>query len=166
MTPVRIIGIGSDGVGDRAGWQALAQLQQAGFAARFESGQVSLQTCRFPAQLMQLLDGCRLALLIDAVQAEPGVLLNLNTNDLVAWKSLHSTHGIGVGEALQLVERLSERPPAVRVLGIGVGNSKTACTDAQTHALIPALIERLDAEISLHLDSADKTLPQTGSGCQ
>jgi hydrogenase maturation protease len=147
MTPVRIVGIGSDRAGDRVGWEALTRLQHAGFEACFEPGLVSLQTCRFPAQLLQLLEGCRLAVLIDAVQAEPGALLCVDVNDLVTCKALHSSHGVGVGEALQLVERLFEQPPDVRVLGIGVGDGEAVAIDAAMRVVMPALTDRLDAEI-------------------
>ncbi len=151
MTPVRVIGIGSDAAGDRAGWEALAGLQQEDFGARFEPGLVSLQTCRFPAQLLQQLEGCRLALLIDAVPAEAGALLDIDVRDLVTWPSLHSSHGIGVGEALQLVQRLLEPPPAVRVLGIGIGDG-----DVVLDEVMPRLSERLEVEISRWMIPPDK----------
>jgi|GEM_PF-3537831 len=152
MTPVRIIGIGSDRVDDRIGWDVLKKLQQTEFATQFAPGLVSFQTCRFPAQLLQLLEGCRLAVLIDAIPAEPGALLDIDVNHLLTCKTLHSSHGIGVGEALQLVERLFEQPPDIRLLGIGVGgNGETDISDERMHALQLELIERLGDAIENHV---------------
>jgi hydrogenase maturation protease len=144
MTPVHIIGIGSSHGPDRAGWLAVDALQQSDLAARLPADAVSFSHCRFPAQLWQLVDGCSLAILIDAVCAEPGAVLEIDSGDLVRWKELHSTHGIGVGEALSLIPVLTDQPPRVVLLGIGVDTAEAACAVDVVNKALPRVLEAVE----------------------
>ena len=75
MTPVRIIGIGSSHGADRAGWLVTEALQQSDCRRVWLQERFHFPQCRFPAQLFQMVDGCELAILIDAVYAEPGTVI-------------------------------------------------------------------------------------------
>ena len=143
---VKIIGVGSAQDGDRAGWQLIEALQQAGFEAAFQPGSVELQICRFPAQLLTLLADCRSAVILDAVRQPCGTLTEYSEHDLRLSQRLHSSHGIGVGEALALAERLLPAPVPVRILGIGVGEAADPDPGAIA-ALLPELSDRLNAVV-------------------
>jgi len=157
VTPVRIIGIGSSHGPDRVGWLAVDALQQSDLAARLPAEAVSFSQCRFPAQLWQLVDGCSLAILIDAVCAEPGVVFEIDSGDLVRWKELHSTHGIGVGEALSLIPVLTDRPPRVVLLGIGVDAEEGACTMQVVNQALPRVLEVVEASAGEFLHTSTST---------
>lgn len=120
--PVRIVGIGSAHGADRVGWQAIDEIGRRGLVQRLPPGVVSLHRCAVPAQLVNLLEGCRLALLLDAVAAEPGALLRLRPGELEAGGTTLSAHGLGVRESLQLLSALAAEPPQVRIIGIGIGD--------------------------------------------
>ena len=120
MTQISVIGIGSAQGADRAGWQAIDALQDAGLAARFPAGLVTLAKCRAPTELYQMLESCRYAILIDALPGQPGHLTWLSVADLQRRDDLTSVHGVGAGEMLALLETLAQQPPQLAVLGIGV----------------------------------------------
>jgi Ni,Fe-hydrogenase maturation factor len=103
-----------------------------------------LSICRFPAQLMQLIEGFDRAIVIDAVEQTAGKVFEYSQADLLFNEHLHSTHGIGVGEALALAERLLPAPVEVTVLGVGVGERDDAET-VDIAGLLPMLQNRLTA---------------------
>lgn len=142
MFRTAIIGIGSAQGSDRLGWCVIERLQEAGFDRRFEPGTVSLLTCRFPAQLVNVLKECDHAVVIDAVRQPAGQLTEFSTKDLVQTGDSYSSHGIGVGEALALAGELLPGPVPVTILGIGTGQQiDNAMPDVD--ALMPALQEQL-----------------------
>lgn len=147
MRRVTIIGVGSDHGNDRVGWQLIEQLRQSGFEKRFEPGRLALLICRFPAQLVSLLEDCEQAIIIDAVSGTPGTLIEFDAQDLLLSKDLHSTHGIGVGEALTLARRLLPEPVPVSILGVGIGEPDSAVS-VDIDALLPDLQAWLDAALA------------------
>jgi hydrogenase maturation protease len=154
MTPVRIIGIGSSHGADQAGWLVADALQHSELPGALPAGMVSFSQCRFPAQLWQLVDGCDLAILIDAVCAEPGTVIEVDSGDLVRCKELHSTHGIGVGEALALIPVLTDQPPRVVLLGVGVNVEDGVCSVADVHRTLPRVRELIEAPLRALLQTS------------
>ncbi len=157
MTPVRIIGIGSSHGADQAGWLVADALQRSELPGRLPAGTISFLQCRFPAQLWQLVDGCELAVLIDAVCAEPGSVLEIDSGNLVRFKELHSTHGIGVAEALSLIPVLSERPPRVVLLGIGVDTGDGVCAGEDVNQALLRVVEYLESHLREFLQTSTST---------
>jgi hydrogenase maturation protease len=157
MTPVRIIGIGSSHGADRAGWLVVDALQQSGLTARLAAGTVSFFQCRFPAQLWQMVDGCELAILIDAVHAEPGSVSEVDSGDLAHRKELHSTHGIGVGEALSLIPVLTDQPPRVVLLGVGVDAEDGACSEEDINQALSRVLELIETPLQEFLQTSTST---------
>lgn len=153
MPRVNIIGIGSAHGGDRAGWQLIEALQRTGFEHRFAPGSVTLSVCRFPAQLIQLLDGFDRAIVLDAVEQAGNGIFEYSREDLLFSRHLHSTHGIGVGEALALADRLLTPPVDVSVLGIGVGEREEAAEFDVSH-LLPVLEKRLTTVLQAGEDAS------------
>lgn len=157
MTPVRVIGIGSPHGADQAGWLVADALQHSELPARLPAGTVSFSQCLFPAQLWQLVDGCDLAILIDAVCAEPGTVVEVDSGDLTNRKALHSTHGIGVGEALALIPALTDRPPRVVLIGVGVDAENGGSSMEDMKRALPRVRELMEAPLREFLQTATGT---------
>jgi len=157
MTPVRIIGIGSGHGTDQAGWLVAEALQRSGFTEGLPEGVVSFAQCRFPAQLWQLLEGCDLAILIDAMSAAPDTVTEVDSEDLVHSKELHSTHGIGVGEALALVPVLTDKPPGIVLIGIGVDAEEGVCSADDVNRALPGVLELIDGRLREFLQTSTST---------
>jgi hydrogenase maturation protease len=157
VTPVRIIGIGSSHGADQAGWLVAEALQQSEFPAHLPAGTVSFSQCRFPAELWQLVDGCELAILIDAVGAEPGTVVEIDSGDLVSSKELYSTHGIGVGEALALIPALTDQPPRVVLLGVGVDAEDGGYSMKDVQRTLPRVRELMQTRLREFLQTSTST---------
>lgn len=147
MNPIRLIGIGSEQGADRVGWSAVEQMREDDFTARFPDGLVTLEICRFPAQLMNLLEDCRYAILLDAVRAPLGTILDIDRRELIMNADMHSSHGIGVGEALGLAERVNVLPERLTILGIGVGEAHESPQVPALKQYVPELVTRCTADI-------------------
>ena len=148
MFRTAVIGVGSAQGSDRLGWRVIERLQETGFDRRFAHGTVLLLTCRFPAQLVNMLKECDHAVVIDAVRQPAGQLTEFSTQDLVQTGDGCSSHGIGVGEALALAEELLPDPVPVGILGIGTGRQDDGAMP-DVDALLPALQERLTNAIQV-----------------
>ena len=146
MTPVRVIGIGSPHGADRSGWMLIEILREAGLEQRFPD--ISLQQCTVPAHLVSLLKGCRLAILVDAIEGMTGSVTRLQADDLAGCDSLYALHGFGVAEALALVEALLDPPPWVVLFAVGVENVEGTADRRQLHDLLPALQAAIEQEIA------------------
>src|SRR5688572_13763139 len=116
---VVIAGFGSPHGDDQAGWVAIAQLEaQPALQAR-------LVKITEGTHLINELDGCRRLIVIDACRGGPqiGAITRLEWPDSrVRQYHNHSTHGIGLCNALALAERLGRMPSIVEVFGIEIGS--------------------------------------------
>jgi len=157
VTPVRIVGIGSSHGADQAGWLVTAALERSDLSARLPAATVSFSQCRSPAQLFQLVGGCDLAILIDAVCAEPGTVSEIDSGDLLRRRQLHSTHGIGVSEALALIPALTDQPPRVVLLGIGVDVENGGCSAEDVKRTLPRVRELVEAALREFLQTSTST---------
>lgn len=146
MTPVRVIGIGSPHGADRSGWLLIEALREAGLEQRFPD--MSLQQCTVPAHLVSLLQGSRLAILVDAVEGVPGSVTRLLPEDLAGCDSLYALHGFGVAEALGLVAALLDPAPRVVLFAVGVENVEASLDREKLRVLLPALQAAIEQELS------------------
>jgi hydrogenase maturation protease len=152
MTPVRIIGLGSPHGADAAGWRAIEALRQGGLAARFPPGTVSLENCPAPVHLYRLVEGCRVAVLIDAVASDAGQAFDIEPELLRREPARYSAHAIGVADMLELLDTLANPPPRVLLLGLPVGAAGDESAPLQ--ALLPALSRRVERTIDRYLEGA------------
>lgn len=152
MTPVRIIGLGSPHGADAAGWRAIEALRQGGLAARFPPGTVSLENCPAPVHLYRLVEGCRVAVLIDAVASDAGQAFDIEPELLRREPARYSAHAIGVPDMLELLDTLANPPPRVLLLGLPVGAAGDESAPLQ--ALLPALSRRVERTIDRYLEGA------------
>jgi hydrogenase maturation protease len=117
---VVIAGFGSPHGDDQAGWKVIALL------ARRVNLPARLIKITEGTQLIDELEGCERLILVDACRG--GTSIGATTR--LAWPDPrvrqyhnHSTHGIGLCNALHLAERLYRLPSQVEIYGIEIGNS-------------------------------------------
>jgi hydrogenase maturation protease len=113
-----IVGVGSPHGDDQIGWQFVELLGgRRWLPARVVA--VSDGT-----QIIDHLDGCRRLLIVDACRsgAPVGTITWLKWPDpRIQQRHSHSTHGLGIWDALHLAERLGRLPLVVDVFGIEIG---------------------------------------------
>lgn len=150
---VRIVGIGSASGSDTLGWDAADRLLTSGWTSRYPAGVLDVSTCPTPAQLPAMLHGTRLLLLIDALldDSTPGRLHRLAADRLAAGPQA-SSHGVGVAEALALIDALQGDSIQVMVLGISTGPpGHGANSDSLLNKAWPSLQTTLDEIIGQYL---------------
>jgi len=155
--PVRIVGIGSASGNDTLGWDVAERLLTSGWASRYPAGVLEVSTCTTPAQLPAMLNGARLLLLIDALLDgdTPGRLQRL-TADTLAAGSQASSHGVGVAEALALIDALQGDAIQVVLLGVCVGTpDHSANSDNLLDTAWPSLQTTLDEIIGQYLEPGE-----------
>ncbi|MGB5260115.1 MAG: hydrogenase maturation protease [Gammaproteobacteria bacterium] len=152
--PVRIIGIGSAAGGDVLGWHAVERLLASGWTSRYPDGLLDVSCSPTPALLPAMTGATRLLILIDALLdgSAPGSLHRL-TADRLATDAQASSHGVGVGEALALIEALYGDTLQVVVLGISAGTPDPgAGVDTRLDTAWPSLLAALDEVVRQYLE--------------
>jgi len=113
----RVVGIGSPHGHDRVGWLLIERLSKR---SDVSATVVRLST---PLELLDHLEECEFLLVVDACQtgAVEGSVIRLDWPDrrIQTHQSL-SSHGMGIGESLQLAKRLGRLPEQVVLLCLEV----------------------------------------------
>ncbi|WP_459867259.1 hydrogenase maturation protease [Endothiovibrio diazotrophicus] len=143
-----VLGVGSPFGDDRLGWVLVERLRASGFPARVP--EVRFETADRPgALLLAALEGVEEAILVDAVEGglAPGEIVRLEGTAVEGRaESLFSSHGLGVGPALQLGRALGQLPPRLILYGIQLSTVPFA--------------ETVDAPLSVAVaDAIDLLLP-------
>jgi hydrogenase maturation protease len=114
-----VAGVGSAFGDDQAGWRLVEMLERRpNLPARL----VKIEEL---TKLLDALDGCGKLVVVDACRGvcRVGAVTRLKwPNPRIAKRHGHSTHGVGVNDALQLAERLGRLPNDVVIYGIEVGD--------------------------------------------
>ena len=145
-----VLGIGSPFGDDRVGWEVVERLKGEGVAARFP--EVRFDTADRPGSLLlTTLEGVDAAILIDAVEAglAPGEIVRLADEAIDARaETLFSSHGLGVGQALQLGRSLGRLPPRLILFGVQLSVSPLPETaEAPLSKSVTAAIDSLVSQI-------------------
>ncbi|MBZ4018746.1 hydrogenase maturation protease [Streptomyces purpurogeneiscleroticus] len=114
-----------------------------------------------PGRLIALWEGMELAVLIDAAHAEPGRPGRVHRIDLSAASlpTPTSSHGLGLGEAVQLSEALGRLPGRLIVLAVeGADHSIGTGLSPAVAATVGPLAHVVEAEIVRHRDAAARGL--------
>ncbi len=166
--PVRIVGIGSAAGCDAIGWRAVERLLASDWTRRYPGGLLEVSCSPTPAQLPAMPGGTRVLIVIDALLdcSAPGSLHELTMDRLAAGPQA-SSHGVGVGEALALINALYGDALQVVVLGISTG---TAAPGASANSLLdrawPSLLAKLDEIVQQHLDQDNRVnMAPAGAHC-
>ncbi len=124
---IKIIGIGQSLRGDDAAGLKAVQLWHEIYQAKPDRPNVKVVMAYNPSLgLLGLLEGARLAILLDAVRsgAEPGTIQRINEDQISAFGSgTGSAHGWGVAESLAMGRQLNYPglPPRLIFIGIEAG---------------------------------------------
>lgn len=125
----------------------------AGLGDRVPAGVRTVLSDGDPAELIEAWAGARLAVVVDAVQAEPGVpgrlhRLVLDHRHPVSGRAV-SSHGLGTGEAIGLARALGRLPDRLIAHAVEAGDLSpgTGLTPAVAAAL-PGLAAAVLADLS------------------
>ncbi|WP_093906474.1 hydrogenase maturation protease [Streptomyces sp. cf386] len=157
---IAVIGVGNEfRRDDGVGWAVLARLRErAGDRPLPED--THLATCDGdPGRLIGLWEGARLAVVVDAAHAHPGTpgrvhRLELDAG-LLAQPSTTSSHGLGLGEAVELARVLGLLPEHLVVYAVEGSESDmgTGLSPAVADAVEP-LVAAVEDEIARNGDAA------------
>jgi hydrogenase maturation protease len=149
MTKLLIIGVGSPFGDDQLGWQVVNAVEEQLSAHGLISEGLKLICADRPGlHLLELMREAESVILIDAVKtnALAGTIHCFQTEDLTSSQLVHSSHAVGVSEALQLGEALGMLPDSIIIYGIEIG---TVGFDGTTSKPIQDAVARL-ADIIVH----------------
>lgn len=151
-TVLTIIGVGSPFGDDRAGWSAAEQLARSARVSN-SAGLIEVRILDRPGSMLLAEFGdSNGVILIDALftGALPGTILRLEADAVGSARPLHSSHGLGVAQAVGLARSLGCLPARFVVFGIEA-DRQYAGTELSpaVRAALPQLIEQiiLQAEV-------------------
>ncbi|MEV0493719.1 hydrogenase maturation protease [Streptomyces atratus] len=160
-TRIAVIGVGNEfRHDDGVGWAVVAQLAERAEERPLPSGTALLVCDGDPARLITLWEDADLAIVVDAAHAHPahpGRLhrLRLDGGRLSPTGSATSSHGLGLGDAVELARVLDRLPGQLVVYAIeGANSSLGTGLSAPVAAIVEPLTERIAEEIALHVGSA------------
>lgn len=141
---ILIIGVGSPVGDDRIGLVAAARLRS--LAGRSDADLVVQAAERPGVGLIDLWSPDDDVILIDAVHAgaPPGSVVRIAAEQIDSTAFPHSSHGLGVAEAVALARVLGRLPRRLVLFGVEIAASPSG-TDLSpgTFAALPGLIERV-----------------------
>ncbi|MCQ8770512.1 hydrogenase maturation protease [Streptomyces telluris] len=154
---ITVIGVGNefrrdDGVGPAV----VARLQERATRGGLPAGIRLVCSDGEPGRLIGLWEGAELVVVVDAAHAhpgDPGRIHRLELDGYKAWQAgTASSHGLGLGEAVELARALGRLPPRLIVYAVeGTdGSLGTGLTPAVAGAL-GTLVEQVEQEITGHL---------------
>jgi hydrogenase maturation protease len=145
---IRIIGLGNEWRGDdAAGLVAARRLRD-----RIGEGAQIIEAQQAGTDLLDLMDGARGVLLIDAVSSgkTPGTIHRLDASTSpIAWNlACRSTHGVGVAETIELGRTLGRLPDRVIIYGIEVAETGWGPSlSQQVEEAVDQVVERVTQEV-------------------
>lgn len=122
MSRVRVIGVGSPFAADHLAWDVIDLLNQQEDLHDVEC--ISLD--RPGMALIEYFKDIEKVILLDAMQAgkQPGEIMHIDMNELEYQKQMHSSHGFGVAEALELAKTLGQLPDQLHILAMEIGSEE------------------------------------------
>ncbi|MEU6017401.1 hydrogenase maturation protease [Streptomyces sp. NPDC047515] len=158
---IAVIGVGNDfRHDDGVGWAVVARLAERAEERPLPSGTALFVCDGDPARLITLWEGAGLAIVVDAAHAHPGHpgrlhRLELDGGQLPRTSSATSSHGLGLGYAVQLARELDRLPGQLVVYAVeGADTSLGKGLSAPVAAVVEPLSERIAEEIEHHGGSA------------
>ena len=158
-THIAIIGVGNDfRRDDGAGWAVIDRLRKRAVERPLPPGTV-LATCDGdPARLITLWEGADLAVVVDAAHAHPshpGRIHRLDLDATLLGRPAASSHGLGLGEAVELARVLGRLPGRLVVYAVeGADSSLGTGLSTPVAATVDPLADSVEREITLHRDAA------------
>jgi hydrogenase maturation protease len=147
---VILVGLGSPFGDDRVGW-VVARAVEDGVLGGADAHQVQVICLGHPGPaLLDAIAGQDEAILVDAVVTAgppPGTVHRLTGKDLMAAPEPASSHGLGLGHALQLGRALAILPPRLSVYLVSIDPDQTRHPDADLTPPVAAAVLPLAREI-------------------
>lgn len=123
-SPIRIIGLGNELRGDDAAGLVAARRLRHAIGDRVEVIEAEM----VGVDLIDMMKGAQVVILIDAARSgqNPGIIhrLDVSSHPMAVRMFPHSSHAIGISEALELARVMGVLPPKVIVYGIEAGNTE------------------------------------------
>jgi hydrogenase maturation protease len=145
-TPVYVLGIGSPHGDDRFGWEVVSRL-----GGTLPVG-VRVIAASNPLAITEVPPGCELLVIVDACRGagSAGSVHEFAWQDLrLATTPVTSSHGIGLADALKLVEALGKLPARVIVIVAEWESAEPGCgLSSVVEAAVPKVVARVLAEIA------------------
>jgi len=151
MSNIRIIGIGSPFGNDTLGWQVIRKIRAQGCIGPATIENLDLIEADRPgAQLIQLLQGAKQAILVDAIldPGQTGKIVRVDKDQMALSPSSISSHEFGVSSAIALADKLGLLPESLSLVGLGINPDEETPLDETT---LNALILTISNEISQYL---------------
>jgi hydrogenase maturation protease len=153
-TRIAVIGVGNEfRRDDGVGWAVVARLRERG-ADRSAPADTVLATCDGdPGRLIGLWEQTRLAVVVDAAHAHPGHPGRVHRLELDAGlvdpPPTTSSHGLGLGEAVELARVLGRLPARLVVYAVeGADGSYGTGLSPAVEACVAPLADAVEEEIA------------------
>ncbi|NXY97895.1 hydrogenase maturation protease [Streptomyces sp. BR123] len=166
-----VIGIGNEfRRDDGVGWAAVALLRQRAAQRRLPPGTVLAQCDGDPGRLLDLWEKAGLVIVVDACfppSAQPGRTHRWDATGGGAPSpgapGRHSTHGLGLAEALRLGDALGRGPGRLVVYAVeGTDRSVGLGLTSAVADTVPPLVRRIEGDIARHDASSRDARSGTG----
>ncbi|MER5301240.1 hydrogenase maturation protease [Streptomyces lasiicapitis] len=159
-THIAVVGVGNEyRHDDGIGWAVVGRLRERAARRLLPSGTTLAACDGDPGRLIALWEGAELAVVVDAAHAHPGMPGRVHRIELDAARLAQpprtSSHGLGLGEAVELARVLGRLPGRLVVYAVEIADSSlgTGLSPGVAEALAP-LAESVELEIVRHRDAA------------
>ncbi|MFI6645440.1 hydrogenase maturation protease [Streptomyces sp. NPDC050504] len=157
---IAVIGVGNEfRRDDGVGWAVVERLRERAERRPFPP-HTALSLCDGdPVRLIGAWEGADLAVVVDAAHAHPGTpglvhRLEVDADELTG-RPAAGSHGLGLGEAVELARVLGRLPSRLIVYAVeGADTSLGAGLSEEVAAVVAPLTEDIEAEIARHRDAA------------
>ncbi|RCH61652.1 peptidase M52 [Streptomyces sp. SDr-06] len=161
-TRIAVIGVGNDfRRDDGVGWAVIDRLRERAAARPLPAGTVLATRDGDPVRLINLWEGADLAVVVDAAHAHParpGHVHHLELDARRLQTPATSSHGLGLGEAVELARVLGRLPGRLVVYAVeGADSSLGTGLSEAVGEVVQRLAEEVEAEITRHRDAAARS---------
>ncbi|MEK0097204.1 hydrogenase maturation protease [Streptomyces sp. A475] len=152
-TRIAVIGVGNDfRRDDGIGWAVVSRLSERPGHSPPSTGVELTVNDGDPGRLISLWEGADLAIVVDAAHAHPGRPGRVHRIELEKEKLRHSrqtsSHGLGLGEAVELSRTLGRLPTRLVVFAVeGQDHALGTGLTASVAEAVEPLVQRIEQEI-------------------
>jgi hydrogenase maturation protease len=160
---IAVIGVGNEFRGDDGvGWAVLARLRERATHRPLPPGTVTATCDGDPGRLIGLWEDAGLAVVVDAAHAHPGVPGRVHRLELdgghPAQPQTTSSHGLGLGEAVELARILGRLPGHLVVYAVeGADASLGTGLSPAVAAAVEPLVAAVESEMARHRATAGRS---------
>lgn len=151
MNFIKVIGVGSPFGEDQAGWMVAERLKNQIFTQTCLKKYVNVEWHDRPGiRLIELMHETKNIFLIDAVKSgnKLGTIHRLKNSEIHEFKSLFSTHHVGIPQTLQLASVLNVMPDNIILYGIEIDNIEFHSTLSESvEVAINEVVVKINKEI-------------------